>query len=40
MLSNITVVKTNQQGAYGASFNNNPYTMDFGQGAEDISWLL
>jgi hypothetical protein len=41
MLNNITVVKTNQQGVYGASFNNsNPYKMDFGQGAEDISWLL
>jgi hypothetical protein len=41
MLSNITAVKSNQQGVYGASFNNsNPYKMDFGQGAEDISWLL
>jgi hypothetical protein len=41
MLNNITVVKTNQQGVYGTSFNNsNPYKMDFGQGAEDISWLL
>ena len=40
MLSNITTVRPNQQGVYGASINNNPYTMDFGQGAEDISWLL
>jgi hypothetical protein len=40
MLNNITSVKPNQQGVYGASFTNNPYKMDFGQGAEDISWLL
>jgi len=40
MLSNITVVKTNQQGIYGTTFNNNPYNMDFGHGPEDISWLL
>ena len=40
MLNNITVVKTNQQGIYGAGFNNNPYNMDFGHGPEDISWLL
>jgi hypothetical protein len=40
MLNNITVVKTNQQGIYGTNFNNNPYNMDFGHGAEDISWLL
>jgi hypothetical protein len=40
MLNNITVVKTNQQGIYGTTFNNNPYNMDFGHGPEDISWLL
>jgi hypothetical protein len=40
MLSNITVVKSNQQGIYGTTFNNNPYNMDFGHGNEDISWLL
>jgi hypothetical protein len=40
MLSNITVVKSNQQGIYGTTFNSNPYNMDFGHGAEDISWLL
>jgi len=40
MLNNITVVKTNQQGIYGAGFNSNPYNMDFGHGPEDISWLL
>jgi hypothetical protein len=40
MLSNITVVKSNQQGIYGTTFNNNPYNMDFGHGSEDISWLL
>ena len=40
MLSNITSVKPNQQGAYGASFTSNPYNMDFGKGPEDISWLL
>jgi hypothetical protein len=40
MLNNITVVKTNQQGIYGTTFNNNPYNMDLGHGPEDISWLL
>jgi len=40
MLNNITSVKPNQQGVYGASFTNNPYNMDFGNGPEDISWLL
>lgn len=40
MLNNITVVKSNQQGIYGTTFNNNPYNMDFGHGPEDISWLL
>jgi hypothetical protein len=40
MLSNITVVKSNQQGIYGTTFNNNPYNMDLGHGSEDISWLL
>jgi len=40
MLSNIVSVKPNQQGAYVANKYNNPYNMDFGQGPEDISWLL
>jgi hypothetical protein len=40
MLNNITSVKPNQQGAYVANKYNNPYNMDFGQGPEDISWLL
>jgi len=40
MLNNITVVKSAQQGIYGNKFNSNPYNMDFGNGPEDISWLL
>ena len=40
MLNNITVVKSNQQGIYGASPINNPYNMNLGHGSEDISWLL
>jgi hypothetical protein len=40
MLNNIGVSRPNYQGVYNPSPQNNPYKVDFGQGQEDISWLL
>jgi hypothetical protein len=40
MLNNIGVNRPNYQGVYNPTPQNNPYKVDFGQGQEDISWLL
>jgi hypothetical protein len=40
MLSNISVNKSNFNGAYAPNQYNNPYKIDYGFGQEDISWLL
>jgi hypothetical protein len=40
MLSNISAPKPNFNGAYAPSSYNNPYTINYGHGQEDIRWLL
>jgi len=40
MLSNISNTRPNSQGAYTPNQYNNPYQINYGHGAEDISWLL
>jgi hypothetical protein len=40
MLSNIANTRPNFQGAYNPNTYNNPYQINYGHGAEDISWLL
>ena len=39
-LNNITVNRTQYQGGYFSSGNDNPYHIDTDGGKEDISWLL
>jgi hypothetical protein len=40
MLNNISAPKPNFNGAYTPNQYNNPYTVNYGHGQEDISWLL